>query len=93
MSTVSCSNMRTPPGHLTWAGSDIQDVCFGVPVQGNIGLFCCIFSFNDRVTFSVNCDSRLVDVDRLRRFVHEDFDRALNNTLAELHRSAAAAAK
>jgi hypothetical protein len=83
--------MRAPAGELTWGGSEILDVCFGVPVQGNIGVFCCIFSFNNKVTFSVNCDPRLVNAERLRQFVHHDFNAALNGTLAEMHRSAAAA--
>ncbi len=93
VSTISCSNMRTPSGKLTWAGGDIQDVSFGVPVQGNIGLFCCIFSFNNRVTFSVNCDARLINKDRLRQFVHEDFNNALARTIQHMHDTAAAKAK
>ena len=85
--------MRTPSGRLTWAGGDIQDVSFGVPVQGNIGLFCCIFSFNNRVTFSVNCDARLIDEKLLHRFVHDDFNNALARTLQHMHASAAAKTK
>jgi hypothetical protein len=83
--------MRTPSGKLTWAQSDMHDVAFGVPVQGNIGLFCCIFSFNNRVTFSVNCDSRLIDPAMLKQFTHSDFNTALQTTLKHMHTSAATA--
>ena len=45
-------------------------------------------SFNNRVTFSVNCDERLVSRDVLRQFVREDYNAALSRTLAHMHAAA-----
>ena len=86
-STVSCSNMRTPSGRLTWGGASLNDVAFGVPVQGSIGIFCCIFSFNNRITFSVNCPATMMTREQLREFVAVRFNSALTNIVTHLNSS------
>lgn len=84
VSTISCSNMRTPAGALSWGNAAIYDVSFGVPVHGSIGIFCCIFSFNNRITFSVNCDPSLIPQEKLHNFVHKDFNDALSRIVQHL---------